>query len=258
MKFILFVACLLSVTFTINTPGQDSLCNKSVFVEGITIEFGQGLYSVKDEYISKEKYSGTIPHLGLRWTKYHDDYGYTLGFEYQNSSDIKNNNVSANIYQFSLNQGFLYSMPKFSFISNDAYTFLGPSTDLYFFYNKQNIAISGFNYASSFAFLFSVGVNSEFILPLSENLFVESSIGFSVLSLGFRMVNDEDEDEEAPAKLLTLFAGTNGSFKLGARYFIMENLSLKIAYRFQLVRISSWTPLISASDNLIIAVSYGF
>ncbi len=258
MKFLLFVACFLFQILMIITSGQDTLNYNSVFISGITLEFGQGLYSVKDEYISKEKYSGIIPHFGLRWTKYHDDYCYMLGFEIQNSSDIKNNNVSTSIYQFTLNQGFLYPLSKFSFLSKELFTYIGPSTDLFFFYNKQNIAITGFNYASSFAFLFSVGVNSEFILPLRESLFIEGSLGFSVLSLGFRMVNDEDENEEAPAKLLTLFSGINGSFKLGARYYFLDNLSLKLAYRFQLARISSWTPLLSASDNLIISVSYGF
>lgn len=258
MKIIFFIACFLITHFITSTFGQDSLNQQSTFPAGISVEYGQGLYSVQDEYISKEKYSGTLPNIGVRWTKYQGDYGYILGLDFQNSSRIKNNNVSTNIYQFTLNQGFLYPLPKYSLFSKYLYSYLGPSTDLYFFYNKQNIAISGFDYASSFAILFSLGINSEFIMPLQDHLSIEGSLGFSVLSLGFRMVNDEDNNDESPAKLLTVFSGTNGSFKLGLRYYLLDNISIKLSYRFHLTRISSWTPLLSASDDLILSLTYGF
>ena len=258
MKIIFFAACFL-ISFLITfTFGQDSVNHQSTFPAGISVEYGLGLYSVKDEYISKEKYSGTIPHLGVKWTKYQGNYGYILGLDFQNSSRIKNNNVSADIYQFTLNQGFLYPLPKYSLFSKDFYSYLGPSTELYFFYNKQQIAISGFDYASSFAILFSLGINSEFIMPIQNNFSIEGSLSLSVLSLGFRMVNDEDNDDESPAKLLTLFSGTNGSLKLGMGYYLLDNISLKLAYRFHLTRISSWTPLLSASDDLILSLTYGF
>ena len=258
MKIKFFIACFLISPLITSTFGQDSVNHRSIFPAGISVEYGQGLYSVKDEYISKEKYSGTIPHIGVKWTKFHGNYGYILNLDFQNSSRIKNNNVSSDIYQFALNQGFLYPFPKYSLFSKDLYSYLGPSTDLYFFYNKQNIAISGFDYASSFAILFSLGINSEFIIPLQNNFSIEGSLGFSVLSLGFRMVNDEDNNDESPAKLLTLFSGTNGSLKLGMRYYLLDNISLKLAYRFHLTRISSWTPLLSASDDLILSFTYGF
>jgi hypothetical protein len=258
MKIIFFVACFLILSLITSTFGQDSINHQSLFPAGISVGYGQGLYSVKDEYISKEKYSGTIPHLEIKWTKYHGNYGYILGLDFQNSSRIKNNNVSADIYQFTINQGFLYPLPEFSLFSKEVYLYLGPSTDLYFFFNKQKIAISGFDYASSFACLLSLGINSEFIIPFKNNITIESSLGFSVLSLGFRMVNDEDNNDESPAKLLTLFSGTNGSFKFGIRYYLLNNVSLKLAYRFQLTRISSWTPLLSASDDLILSLTYGF
>ena len=258
MKIIYFAVYFLFLFLITCTFGQDSINHQYKFPAGISVEYGQGLYSVKDEYISKEKYSGTIPHLGVKWTKYQGNYGYILGLDFQNSSRIKNNNVSADIYQFTLNQGFLYPLPKYSLFSKDFYSYLGPSTELYFFYNKQQIAISGFDYASSFAILFSLGINSEFIMPIQNNFSIEGSLSLSVLSLGFRMVNDEDNDDESPAKLLTLFSGTNGSLKLGMGYYLLDNISLKLAYRFHLTRISSWTPLLSASDDLILSLTYGF
>lgn len=240
-----------------NSFAQDSLSHRSVFPRGISIEYGFGKYSVKDEYISKEKYSGTLPYFKVNWSRFHSKYAYHLSLEYRSSSKIKNYNVSTNIYQFALNQGFLYPLPTMSLFARDAYAFLGPSTELYFFHNKQNIAVSGFDYALSFAALFSIGLNSEIIYPIRKDLQVEGSLCLSVLSLGFRMVDNEEEDV-SPVKLLTLLSGTNASFGLGTRYNLFGNFSLKLAYELHVTRISSWDPLLSASDNLFVTVAYRF
>jgi len=258
MKFIISILLgffILSINMEMHA--QDSLMKKTVFPPGITLEYGIGNYAVTDEYISKEKYSGTLPFYNIVWTNQHEDYVYKLGFEYRYSSEVKNYNVSTNIYQFSLNQGFLYSLPKFSLFKKDVYIYLGPSTELFFYYNNQNIAVSGFDYAQSFAALFSLGISSEFFYPISSKLTIESSLGFSVLSFGFRMVDSEEEDV-SPAKLLTLFAGINASFRVGARYYLSHNFSLKAAYLFNFTRISAWAPLLAASDNLIFTLTYGF
>jgi len=237
--------------------GQDSLIYQSIFTTGISAEYGLGSYSVRDEYISKEKYQGTLPYLKVNWARSHNNYVYQLYLEYRSSSKIKNYNVAADIYQFSLNQAFLYSLPKMSLFTRGVFIFLGPATELYFYYNDQNIAVSGFDYAQSFASLFSLGLNSEFIYPLEYGFQVEGFLKLSVLSLGFRMV-DSEEDEESPVKLLTLLSGTNASFGLGVRYYLIDNLSMKLSYRLHVTRISSWDPLISASDNLIVTLTYGF
>lgn len=255
MKFILFSLAIL--VFAGNSFAQDSLSHRTIFPRGISVEYGLGKYSVRDEYISKEKYSGTLPSFKANWSRFHNKYGYYLSLEYGSSSKIKNYNVSTDIYQFSLNQGFLYPLPKMSLFTRDVYAFLGPLTELYFFYNKQNIAVSGFDYAQSFAALFSIGLNSEIIFPIRKDLQAESSLCLSILSLGFRMVDSEEEDV-SPVKLLTLLSGTNASFRLGIRYNLIGNFSLKLAYKLHLTRISSWDPLLSASDNLIATMTYKF
>ncbi len=136
---------------------------------GISLEYGVGNYANTDKYISREKYSGILPYTKVGWINQHNNYIYNLGFEYRQSSMVENYNVSADITQFSLNQGFLYKLPKFSLFQRDVYTYLGPSIELFVFDNKQNIAVSGFDYAHSFATLFSLGFNSEFYYPISNN-----------------------------------------------------------------------------------------
>ena len=252
-KFILY----LLLIYPGNSFAQDSLDQPTAFPGGISVEYGLGRYSVRDEYISKEKYSGTLPHFEASWSRFHSRYGYYLGLGYRSSSKIKNYNVSADIHQLSLNQGFLYPLSSMSLFTRDVYAFLGPSTELYFYYNKQNIAVSGFDYAQSFASLLSLGVNSRLIAPITQRVQVEGSVYLSVLSMGLRMVDAEEEDE-SPAKLLTLLSGANISVRLGIRCHLFGHLSLKLAYRFHMTRISVWNPLLSTSDDSIASLTYGF
>ena len=92
-------------------------------------------------------------------------------------------NVSTDIYQFTLNQGFDYALPKFTLFNKNAYLYLGPSTELFFYYNNQNVAVSGFDYAQSFALLISLGVSSELFYQLSNNFYIETSLDFDLFSL---------------------------------------------------------------------------
>ena len=128
-------------------------------------------------------------------------------------------------------------------------------TELFFYYNDQNIAVSGFDYAKSFAMLISGGVSSQLFYKLLKDFDLEANLDFSLLSFAFRMI-DEEETDETPVKILTLFSGTNLNFRIGARYYLFDNLSVKAAYRFHFTKISSWEPLLSASDNLVLTITY--
>lgn len=256
-----FNNCFSTLAFIIllsaNIQAQDTPDNKTLFPEGITFEYGIGSYAVTDEYISKEKYSGSLPYYSVGWSSQHSDYVYHLKLDFRNSDEIKNYNVSADIYQFTLNQGFSYALPQFTIFDKEVFMFLGPASELFLYYNHQNIAVSGFDYAQSIAVLISGGISTEIFCKLVDNLNLEGSLNFNILSFGFRMV-DEEETDESPVKILTLFAATNLIFDIGPRYYLFNNLSVKAAYLFHLTRISSWEPLLSASDNVIFTLTYGF
>jgi hypothetical protein len=249
---IILATMLLS---TVHSSAQDTLINQKFFPKGITLKYGFGSYAVKDEYISNEKYSGTLSYTAFSWTREHSKTVYRLEMAYRNSKEINNHNVSADIIQFTLNQGFLYPLKKMSLFKKDLYAWLGPSTDLFFYYNKPDIAVSGFDYAESFAGLISLGLNTDIIYPLNRHFQLESALRFTVISFGLRMV-DYEETDESPAKLLTLFKGLNSLFNLGVRYTFLNRLSLKIAYQFEMIRISAWEPLHSASDNVVFCLTF--
>jgi hypothetical protein len=250
------LVCVIFLSFSQLLSGQEQF-KQSTFPTGLSFEYGLGSYAVTDEYISDEKYSGSLPYYSLLWSSDHDTYIYNIRVDFRSSSDIANNNVTADLYQFSLNQSFIYVLPSFTIFDKEALLYLGPSSEMFFYFKEQNIAVSGFDYAQSFAVLISGSVSSQLFYKMQDNLDIETSLDFSLISLGFRMV-DEEEDDETPAKLLSLFSGTNINFRVGPRYYFADNFSVKAAYHLNLTRIDSWEPLLSAGDNAVLSLTYGF
>ena len=222
------------------------------FPSGISIRAGLGRYSVRDEYFSAEKYSGTLPYFSATWSRSHESGGYSIGVVHRASSEIRNNNISAGITSFSLNLDYLYRLATLSMFSRDAVLFLGPSTGFFMHFSDLHIAYSELEIPYSFAMLLPVGINSTLVLPLSDRLQVASSFRSSIFSLGLRMIDlDEDVDEESPVRFLTLPSGANANLRLGFRYAAMDRLSLDLGYELQLLRIKPWDSLLSASDNIL-------
>jgi len=254
MRTGIVLICLVILFIVKNSTGQDTMVQPQIFPSGISIEYGIGKYSVRDEYISKEQYSGSLPLYSVGWVRAHNKYVYKLDFTYRNSNQIKNNNVSTNITQFTLNQEFLYPLRTASLFKKDLYFWLGPSTEIFVYNNDQDIAVSGFDYAQSMAGMISLGINVDAIYPLKRKLSLESSLRLTVLSLGFRSV-DSEEDDQSNVKPLFLISGLNASLDLGARYYLLNRLSLILAYKFEITSISAWEPLLSASNNLVIGLT---
>jgi hypothetical protein len=168
-KLICFVISLYLISIIGKISGQENKSSEPAYPSGITVAYGIGHYSIKDEYISGEKYTGSLPYYSLSWAKRHDKYTYVLDMSFRYSDNIQNYNVSTEITQFTLNHGFLYPLRKISLFGSDLFVWLGPSSDFFFLYNKPKIAVSGFDYAQSFAILFSLGFNANAVYrPLAE------------------------------------------------------------------------------------------
>jgi len=64
--------------------------------------------------------------------------------------------------------------------------------------------------------------------------------------------------DEPESKLLITPKALNTDFDVGFRYFIINSLSARVAYKLQIYQINEWDPMISASNNLIFSVTYHF
>lgn len=254
---------VFSFFFVITCPdlsAQEPLNQKNIFPDGISIKYGVGSYSVRDEFLSVEKYSGAMPFFSVDWTRFRDNSGFRILFSTHNSSEIKNKNMTADVVNFSLAWDYFSQINTFQLFSQDCYLFAGPSAEMYIYSNDQNYATDGIFFDMSFVSLISIGLNTGLYLPITNKFSIESSIRTNIFSLGIRMplVNEVDgaENDKSRFKLLTLFKAINSSFDLGVRYYLFNNLSMKAAYRFQYTNISVWEKLVSASDHLLLSFTY--
>ncbi len=236
---------------------QDPAAGRSVFPTGLSVDAGVGTLALRDEFISRERYTGTLPSLGVTWSRFHGGPAFAISFDYERSNAIRNFNVSATVTQFSLHQRLQYPLGRFRLLAWDAYAFLGPSAELFLLFNEQHVAVANPNFDASGAGLISLGLDSRVMAPLGRGFQAEFTMRVAVLSLGLRMV-DTEQDDVSPIKLLTPLSGLHGRVGLGVRYRLSAHLSVLAAGRLHVLRINSWDPLTSVHDALALGLTAGW
>ncbi len=232
----------------------------SLLGDGISVQGGLGHLAIRDDYISQEVYSGTLPYVELIWLRSRDSSAYRLGLEYRDAKEIRNHNISTEVTQSALDLDYLYYVGSFSFRGKNAFAYLGPSTELYVYFRKQNIASGGtaFFNAYSFAMFYSLGINSTIVLPLRSGYSAEWSGRVNLVSGGMRLIEMQNNgsSDDSMSKFSTIFAGIRGRSDLLVRVDLTDVLTLKIGYRFEICQSSSWDYLLAASDNVILVITY--
>ncbi|MBC8376881.1 MAG: hypothetical protein H8E26_12610 [FCB group bacterium] len=253
----LSLALCFSLVIPVYSFNQDSEYFYPPTGNGIAIEYGIGKLSIRDEYISKEKYSGNIPYFRAAWSQIDKSEGYAIGLHHRNSSDIMNYNMRADITEFSLffdkfhrNKRILKSFPKLL-------NYLGPSLEFYTIFFDQKVAGNGLNASFSFFSMFSLAANSRHYYSVADKLWVVGGVRASLISVGLRMVDFTGSDEE-PLGILHLFSASKVTTNVGLLYKISDNISARLAYKFQFLRLQEWDPILSASDNITVDLKYNF
>jgi len=247
---------VVSSLITIQTLAQDTLTHKSVFPTGIALSYGQGSYSVKDEYISKEKYTGSIPYYSIEWVRFHNQNGYRLQFEYWKSTNISNNNVSAEVQQFNFNQDFIYPIGRFSFLAHPVYAYLGPSVQVFYYEIYYHFVAPGtFITPTTFGTIGSLGINTEFLYPIGNKFAMEGLLRSNLVSFTSKNIDEQRFPHEKSPALLSVVSATKIDCDLLMRYYPIKRLSLSLGYKFELSRINNWDNYVGASSNVVFTVN---
>jgi hypothetical protein len=247
---------LISCTFSIHGLAQDSTGLQVLFGDGLTIQGGIGYLSIRDEYISPERYSGTIPCFAVNWSKLHETYGYRLLLEYGHTSDLKNYDVSTEVTQFLLGLGFLYPIGKTRLFSREIDFFLGPTEELFMYMRHQGY--SAYSEINAYAGLFSGGVRSEAFCFVVPRLQLRAALQTTLLSLGMKSTREPSGSKTTSTKLLTPFGGFRLSGELQVVHRLGESLSAAVGYHFEMATISAWDFSITAEDEIIASISVDF
>ena len=234
---------------------QDSLSSPFHPVDGLSVTSGLRYLVIKDDYISKEKYSGSSSFFTLDWSKYHETYNFHVTIDFINNTRITNYNVSANVSEFDLSLSYLYPIGSLNILNKKAHFYLGPVPEFFYYRRYQNIAMN----TNSNTVLISGGLRIDMFYPLSNHWDIESQMQSSIISM------DEGESTDAlsgatssQSEIVTLFSGLRYSFSAGVRYLLLKSISIKAGYQYNLARSTAWDYFISSDDNLTASLTYSF
>jgi len=162
LLLMLLLPCCRALSQETDLPGQQ------FFPVGISFEGGPGSFAVRDEFISRERYSGPLPLYSLTWTDVTAARANRIMLEYRTGAHVMNYNVSATITEFTFGLHYLYPIGRIPLFSKQVHAYLGPSPELFFHFRSQNLAGGGnaIFRAYSVAFLLSAGATASFFCPL--------------------------------------------------------------------------------------------
>lgn len=236
---------------------QDKHSSEELNRYGISFYGGMGSTAIRDEFISKEKYSGMAPLYIVKLSKYNSDYQSNISFEILNSATIKNYNISAQVTELSFNLSSLYRLGSLTVLNREAQFFLGPLPEIFIHYRSENIAKGGdaiFD-VYSFATLLSLGSKCNTTLRLNNSFQLELNLQTSVISLGGKFI-DPVNHETGILIFSTLLKNSRASFESSIRYMMMSKLSVTAGYKLNIVNMTSWDYLISVNENILISITY--
>lgn len=213
--------------------------------------------AIKDYYISKEKYSGLLIgfEFGFRYSgvsNFHD-----LNFSFKRGDGIDNYNIDADVLLFNLNQNYFYKILDNNLFAKPLMIYLGPSLEIFTYFREEDIArvSNSIFYAYSFLGEFSGGIQSLAELELSENISIINLFGVNLCSVGFRMV-DTDDDNNSIMDFTSVNKNINFNSATTLTYSISKNLSIGCQYNFHFVNNRNWDKLYLMTDSLKLIASY--
>ncbi len=258
---IILISLVLIIGFPFMVKGLDSLPSITIYPKRLSFSYGIGSFAMKDHFFSIQKYSGKMPVTSLEWMCPHKNHGFRIGVEFKSSDDIKNHSLSTAVSQFSFYQDYLYPIGSIGLFKKDVGVFIGPSFDMYFYYNQQQFAESGIYFDFSFLMLISAATDVYFNMPLNEKWKIEGNLRQSILSLGIQMPEvfiEQDSEAGTTVKFLNPINGLRTNFDFGVRYFFLKRLSVGISYGLEITNVSIRKQLTSVSDQFIAGVSLNF
>lgn len=250
MRTILAILWMMAMTLPVSA--QDSTATNRL---GLSIEYGMGGVAVTDEYISKERYSGSLPYIGVWYGRLIDRQGFQLGFTFQQDPDLENHAVRAEYSRVNLNFDQFYRMKEFRVCSKPASWYFGPSAE-YFEYEFISRVSANHNVFSELIMV-SVGINSLLEWRFTEKFTASAFIRSNVIGVNSK-THDERQFPDKNSVLQTLLTANNLDGDLAVRYRIVNRFSLGLKGKAQYTRSSGWDRSNAFVNTLLLIVTVHF
>ena len=215
---------------------------------GLTVEYGMGGCAIVDDYLSHERYTGTLPYIGVWYNRLHDGRGFRLGITHQEDDDLENYAIRASFMRTAVNFDQIFMMKDFTLFGSPAAWYFGPSVE-YFEYELIN-RFSSSHKVMSELIMVSMGINTSLDVELTRRLTVGFFLRGNVLGVNYK-THDELKYADKNSKLQTLISANNLNADLQARYRILKRVSLGLTGKAQYTRSSGWDRSVSFVNSII-------
>lgn len=222
---------------------------KPVNQTGLIVEYGIGSSAITDEYISNERYTGTMPYIGFWYGRMKPTRGYQLGLTYQDGDDFENYSIRAEFSRVSLNFDQYYRMDQFQLFGKEAAWYFGPSVE-YFEYELIN-RFSSNHKSFSELIMVSMGINALLEWKFAKNFTAAVFLRSNVIGVNHKL-HDESKYPDENSKLQTLFTANNLNGDLYVRYQPLRRLSIGLKGKAQYTRSTGWDKSISFTNSILL------
>jgi hypothetical protein len=246
---------------------QESAGNPDSYLSrSISLYKNSGICSLTDKHISESTYSGATGSIGITYLGLHQTFGSYFKFSYENGSKIEYQNTSAAINNVLLSYGKIYSIKGLKLFNKNLYTYLGPSTDIFFHLRTQNASLNILAPTVSYTLLFSLSLNAIVVYPLNNRIACEGNFSATVISFGSRFPNVVYKQINL-FKLLPFYNALRNSDRIALTYCPFRFFTLKVGYEFDFMGIKSygnasdgidWSSIHSISNYVFIETAFNF
>ena len=220
-----------------------------------SIKFGLTNTVLKDEYISKEKYSDSYPFIAFGITQMWAGKINEIVLSHGNTETLANNNLESWYEYTTLNFNLLYPLRLVPNDSNSSVIYLGPSISYYSYNFSHTFAIaSGYESEGS---LLSLGISSKFIYALYPKFKIEVALSTSLVSIAEKTFdNQKYPDFEGTSARTTILETGIIDFGTKIRIPVFNKFKLFLGYDLKYIRIGDWDNYNSLNNLFFVEISY--
>ena len=204
---------------------------------GLNVEYGIGGVALNDQYISKERYTGSLQFIGIWYGRLIERRGWQLGISNQNDSDLENHAIRAEFSRVSVNFDQFFQMKTFNLLAKPASWYFGPSVE-YFEYELIN-RFSSSHKVFTELIMVSMGINAMLDWELTNKLTLSAFVRSNVIGVNAK-THDERRHRDQNSILQTFIKANNLNGDLFVRYRIIKRISVGLKGKAQYTRSTGW------------------
>lgn len=246
------------VLILLTKPDQAAPANgiTNAYPGGFSIQAGMLTSVMRDDFISRDKYSDTYPFAEVKWRYLLTDGMVEIQVQHGNTETLSSGTISSWYETSVLQLNLLYRIKQGLGERDGLVLYLGPQLGFFSYFFSHTFA-SLTRYESEGSIL-SLGFAVKLAFPIRSRLQTDISLSSSLLSQVQKSFDYRRyPNSESNTKLSLPTASGSSDIELGIRTQLNKKISGRLGYGLSVSRIGEWENFVEASDIYSFELTYG-